>query len=249
MLHDIAPAEILQTVLEKNTPLFLSYFAGRRWHVVRVLMNQIHRDNFEVRVSPKKKDRSVSINVDQHVGVSFRYEYAQDNFVFDSSVLALKSGEDDSHDQTITLAMPEQVELVKKRNYVRVCVPPSVSVDVQLRRYSISSGPGPTADIYHSWHAKLVDISAGGLQLAIDASQAPDLQEEEFVIVKFVPSPHESPLTFNAYVRNIVPASSNGMFCAGLEIVGLEASPEGRMILQRICCIVEQYNIMNKMPC
>jgi hypothetical protein len=58
--------------------------------------------------------------------------------------------------------------------------------------------------------------------------------------------PYETPLMFNARVRNILPTADGKSICIGLQMVGLEASPEGRLILQRLCNIVDRYYQMNQ---
>jgi hypothetical protein len=96
------------------------------------------------------------------------------------------------------------------------------------------------------WQGRLADISAGGLQVVIDNGQEPDFKKGQFLGLRFTPMPYEMPLMFNAQIRNILPTVDQKSICLGLQIVGLEASPEGRHVLQRLCNVVEHYYQMNQ---
>jgi hypothetical protein len=58
--------------------------------------------------------------------------------------------------------------------------------------------------------------------------------------------PYEMPLMFDAQIRNILPTAGEKSICLGLRIVGLEASPEGRQVLQRLCNVAEHYYQINQ---
>jgi hypothetical protein len=51
---------------------------------------------------------------------------------------------------------------------------------------------------------------------------------------------------FNAQIRNTLPTANGDGVCMGMQIVGLEASAEGRQTLKRLCDIVEQYFQINQ---
>ncbi len=248
MLHKIRPAGILQEIVEKNIPLNMSSFCSGRWQQSRTVVTELREDTFDVKVSPRKKSRPITLKADQVVGISFRYEYGEDTFIFDTKVVAVKSATVEGiENQRIILAVPEQIELVKKSSFLRVQVPASLDVNVQLWHRSYPGVQGPaSAEVCHGWEGKLVDISAGGLQVAIDKATGPALEEEQFLGLRFIPLTYQAPLRFNAYVRNVWRNADEGNVLVGLEMVGLEASPEGRLILQRLCDVVEQYRQLNK---
>jgi hypothetical protein len=53
---------------------------------------------------------------------------------------------------------------------------------------------------------------------------------------------------FNAQIRNVLPTQDQTALCLGIQIVGLEASPEGLDTLARIAHVVERYYLMNQGP-
>ena len=68
----------------------------------------------------------------------------------------------------------------------------------------------------------------------------------QFVGLRFTPLPYETPIMFSAQIRNLLPTADDQAVCLGLQIVGLEASPEGRQTIARIASIVERYYQMNE---
>jgi hypothetical protein len=51
---------------------------------------------------------------------------------------------------------------------------------------------------------------------------------------------------FNAQVRSVLPTADRTSLCLGLQIVGLEASEEGRQVLSRLAKVVECYHQINQ---
>ncbi len=128
-------------------------------------------------------------------------------------------------------------------------------------------------EIRNYWQGKLVDISAGGAQIVVDGRvsaravsglvsvaqrpegsqfaknremEAPDFKKGQFIGLRFTPMPYETPLMFDAQIRSILPTADGKSICLGLQIVGLEASVEGRQVLQRLCNVVERYYQINQ---
>jgi|GEM_PF-260448 len=167
----------------------------------------------------------------------------------------------------IVLAVPERIEIVQRRSYYRVDVPKSLKVKVLLwhrgqnyvpadvacspdKQQDSSASTGVSADANEEtrdyYQGRLVDISAGGAQIAVDTAQKPDLRKGQFIGLTFTPMPYERPLIFDAQIRNILPTADSQNICLGLQIVGLEASSEGRQILERLCEVVERYFQINQ---
>jgi hypothetical protein len=124
-------------------------------------------------------------------------------------------------------------------------VPASLKVNVLLWHRGHKSDNSEVLPSQY-WEGRLVDISAGGAQVGVDAVEGKDFRTGQFIGLRFTPMPYETPLMFNAQIRNILPTVDGKSICLGLQIVGLEASPEGRQVLQRLCSIVEQYYHINK---
>jgi len=251
MLRGNEPREILQTVIEKQVPAIMSYLSKRKWHVAKVVLTNLGASQLNARILPRKNPRPINIQVNQPVGISLKYGYGK--FIFETKVVALEPSLDETSGGTMVLAVPDRIEIVQRRSYFRVDVPRSLKVKVLLwhrgQQNGFPSGQEAQDAAHennqlppaHYWQGKLIDISAGGTQVAVDVEQKPDFKEGQFIGLRFTPMPYEMPLMFNAQIRNILPTANGKCICLGLQIVGLEASAEGRQVLSRLVGIVEQY--------
>jgi len=200
--------------------------------------------------------RTINIQINQPVGISLKYGYGK--FIFDTTVAAIESPANTTENERITLAIPDRIEFVQRRSYFRVNVPEALKVNAVfwLRRRTTktpqelqSQTQGTEAHQVlpeNYWQGRLVDLSAGGAQIVVDTGQRPDMRKGQFIGLRFTPMPYEMPLMFNAQIRNILPTVDEKGICIGLQIVGLEASAEGREVLQRLCNVVEHYYQINQ---
>jgi hypothetical protein len=247
--------KILQTVVDMKVPAIMSYLSRDKWHVAKVLLTKIDGDRLSVESTISRRQRPINIRVDQPVGISFKHGYGK--FVFDTTVKALEPSADPEANRqsggTIVLAFPDKIEVIQRRSYFRVDVPESLNVKVLLwHRTGKRRETDPKHDIAGEMNdccqGRLMDISAGGAQAIvpnqIDTGKA-NFKKGQFVSMRFTPMPYETPLIFSAQIRNVLPTADEKYASLGLQIVGLEASSEGREILNRLIGIVEKYYQIN----
>ena len=249
--------KILQNVVAQKTPAVMSYSSRDKWHVAKILLTGLCEDKLKAEgVGWMKRPRPINIQAGQPVGVSFKHGYGK--FVFDTTVAALEPSSDPSSGGTIILVAPDRVGVVQRRSYFRVSVPEPLKVNVVFwHRRSKLQGK----DVMWSWpliepqqyfQGRLVDISAGGAQVKFPLQtdngklETPDFRKGQFIGLRFTPMPYETPLMFSAQIRNILPAADQKGIFLGLQIVGLEASPEGRQVLSKLVDIVERYHQINQ---
>jgi hypothetical protein len=200
-LRGVDPREILQTAVDKKVPAIMSYLSKGKWHVAKVLLTELGADRFSIESTHiEKKPHPINVQMDQPVGISFKYEYGK--FVFDTTVVDLGPSSDSTsigRGGTIILAVPDRIEVVQRRSYFRVNVPESLKVNVMLWHRSQTSassveplvsakaqaGAGKdlperqtptlseTSHIHKYYQGRLADISAGGAQIIIDAEPRP----------------------------------------------------------------------------
>ena len=269
MLHRTEPREILQTVIEQKVPAIMSYLSKGKWHVAKVVLASLGADKLTVEGTGSRwKPRPINIQVNQPVGVSFKHGYGK--FVFDTTVAGLQPSPDPNAGGTIILVVPDRVGVVQRRSYFRVNVPASLKVNVVLwHRNTKPQARDAVQDSawrepQHYYQGRLVDISAGGAQVMVPlqdsaevsspavsgegtrAGDGQDFKKGQFIGLRFTPMPYETPLMFSAQIRNLLPAADRKSIFLCLQIVGLEASLEGRQVLSRLVDVVERYHQINQ---
>lgn len=255
MLEGHESQAVLQTVVDNHAPAIMSYLSKDKWHVAKVLMKQLAGERLYVEgFHATKKPHPVNIRVDQPVGVNFKHAYGK--FVFDTTVVGLEPSADATCGGTIVLALPHRIGVVQRRSYFRVSVPESLRVNVVLWHRTVNRTT--KAEVAHKYYeGRLTDISAGGAQLIVPLNRSggdgdalvakeADFHKGQFVGMRFTPMPYEMPLMFNAQIRNVLPTADHQGLSLGLQIVGLEASDEGRQTLARLAAVVDRYYQMNQ---
>lgn len=229
--------EILRCVLEKSIPAYMSYCAEQIWHRSQISINKIDADSFDIHVI----EGEVPIEQGQLVGISFQYEHSHslDRFIFGTTVKNIS-------DDTVSLILPEEIEVIRNNCFIRCPVPADLEISVGIWQKKQKSGYEmlPAAQICQGWSGRLVEVAADSLCVSVNAWQGLDLKTADSVGFRFVPFNHESLITANARVRHLISTAQAQESWLDLEIVGLEASPEGRMILRRICNLVSRYRQM-----
>jgi hypothetical protein len=135
---------------------------------------------------------------------------------------------------TLEIRSSNKARPLERRKYVRLRIPSSLQVDVLI-------WPGGRKADYHklmpghSWHARLVDISEGGLQAALDAAEETYLGKGQLVGLQFRTGGAEKLLPFDAVIKEILPTADGKNICLGLQFAGLEDNPEGLEGLRRLC--------------
>jgi hypothetical protein len=248
MLRGSEPRRILQTVIAKKVPVIMSYMSRQKWHVAKVLVTDMGGARISVEVAQRKRPHPINIKIGQCVGMSFKYGYGK--FILETSVVGLEPAPGAPCGGKIVLELPAALELVQRRSYFRVQVPESLEVDVAVwHRHNVTvEGQEAVASSGNAQqvHGRLLDISAGGALVAVSNASGADFKKGQVVGMRFTPMPYESPISFNSQVRNILPTADGSAVCLGLQIVGLEASAEGRMVLSRLVSVVEQYYRINQ---
>jgi hypothetical protein len=256
--HGTEPREVLLTAVQQKAPAIMTYLAERRWHVAKVLLTDLGVDKLTAELLPDKRPRPINIRPEQPVGISLKHTCGK--IIFETKVLSLAPPSQNSSGGTLVLAVPSRIEIVERRNYFRVTIPAALKVNIVFWHRDHNdedaslhkSCPNCKTDCKtiladkRYWQGALLDLSAGGAQIAVDASQKQCFRKGQFLTIRFTPLPYEKPLMFNVQIRTILPTIDDSTICLGLQIVGLEASPEGHEILREICSVVERYYKMNQ---
>ncbi|MBN1796199.1 MAG: hypothetical protein JW804_05955 [Sedimentisphaerales bacterium] len=237
--------EILEYTLEKNIPFDFCYLDAGKWHKGRAVPLGVDEDILTVRITPKRKTQSSSILKGQMLGISFKdeYENGHDRFIFGTEVLSVIRAVDDKAIEILELEFPEEIEVIRNKSYLRVNVPEQLKIDAELcrRDYPSDNGSKAAAQVCQGWSGSLVNIAANGLSVSVDAAKGVDFSKGQYVGIKFTPQANVTPVSFNAYIRSVMPAINSNDIELDMEIVGLEATPQGRMVLQRLCNVVGIY--------
>ncbi|MBN2313394.1 MAG: PilZ domain-containing protein [Sedimentisphaerales bacterium] len=157
-----------------------------------------------------------------------------------SSEVVLKPSYEPTNGGVLELQSLDNYQPPQRRNYFILSIPPSLQVDVRLW-HSSRHEVNPKSQIGHYQHGRLVDISEGGAQIALGATEENVFRKDDLIGVEFRPKPDKAVLTFDARIMEILPTVDGMNICLGVAFIGLEANPAGRLGLQEFCSAVGIY--------
>ncbi|MHC5061844.1 MAG: flagellar brake protein [Planctomycetota bacterium] len=223
----------------------LSHFTGGIWHRTKIAICTVSNHTLHVEpLAEENNKKPADIQINQPVGISIQRDF--DKYIFETVVAGIETSVNQSKGGKIVLELPDKVERMQRRAYTRMPVPKSMNVQVLFwhRGYSDDSKRVP---LENYWQGRLLNISAGGVQIAVDRDQEPNFRVSQLVGLQFTPMSYEKPIHVEGQVRHIAQTSNGEKLEVGVEFIGLEASGQGRQKLHRIVNAVNEYERRNRL--
>jgi hypothetical protein len=217
----------LNTPALAHAPVNLTFSRDGRWHIMKLRLSSVTEDGMTL------SGLAEDVKIYQPVGicvVSGHYK-----LLFESQI-------NDVQGDTVCIDFPRSAERMPRRAYIRQPVPSAHVVKVLFwhRGYIDGSDRQPEE---HYWQGRLVNLSAGGAQFAIDNDQKQFFSSGQLLGVQFTPLSYQKPFLLDSIVKYLKDNPENGHFKIGVEFLGLE-SPEGRQALHRIMEVLTEYERM-----
>jgi c-di-GMP-binding flagellar brake protein YcgR len=236
--------DALGLVVEKKLTAVMSYFARGKWHMTNVSLCTLTSNTLHVEITPEETPRQVNVQINQPVGISIQHDF--NKYIFETLVAGLETSVSQARGGKIILEVPDRMERMQRRAYTRMPVPKSLNVKVLFwhRGYADESREVP---LENYWQGKLINLSAGGLQIGVDLNQRPNFRVGQLVGIQFTPMAYQKPIHVEGQVRHIAENAEGNVFYVGVEFLGLEASGQGRQKLRRIANTVNDYQTKNEL--
>ena len=235
--------DAMEAAVREQATAIMTHLSRGKWHMTKVAIKSATSDQLYIEITPREKPHPINIQVDQPVGMSLKLGY--NKYIFDTVVLGFEPSVKCASGGKVLLAMPERAEKLQRRSFFRVPVPKCFNVKVLFWHRGYRDGANDVP-FENYWQARLLDISAGGMQIAVEIGLSGNFKPGQLVGLQFTPMPYELPVLLEAQLRHMAPTADGQELCMGLQIIGLEASVEGREVLAQLCGIVEQYHQINQ---
>jgi c-di-GMP-binding flagellar brake protein YcgR len=237
-----ALTKVLLDLVERQTPGTMTHLTSGKWHICDIFFKAVTPNAVQIEVQANERRIPIDIQINQPVGISAQHEFTK--YIFESVVIGTESVLHGTCSGKVLLEMPDKIECMHRRAYSRVSAPGKLKVQVLFwhRGYLDTVAEAPL-DNY--WQGRMLDLSAGGMQIAVDADQGANFRSGQLVGLQFTPMPHEKPVLLEAQVKHVAPNTEPNQLQIGLEFIGLETSSEGRQKLRRLVEIVHEYDKLN----
>lgn len=231
----LKPEEIkdfLLAAIQEHGDIVLSFTRQGKWRLLNTKIAGFNDESITLEGDPKAEE----LVADQPVGICVRLGHLK--YLFETRILSVESGQ-------AVLDFPDSVEQMQRRVFERQPVPANLKVKCLFwhRGYLDETQIEP-AEQY--WEGRLVNLSSGGAQIAVNLDLKGHFRQGQLVGVQFTPMSYQRPLLLEAHVKYLIDQSADGQFLVGVEFLGLEAGPEGHEVLHRLLGIVQEYDKMNE---
>ncbi len=226
--------QILEDSVRQQRPLVLTHNGPDGWRTYKAAFRPSASGipGLTIQVAPQADGAAASAPpVGDTLGGTFRLGHKK--CMFCSVILGVKPHADGA---LWTLRRPDHLQQLQRRAYERA-VPPKNEV-VAVRFWRDLHGDGPT-DARVVRHGQLEDISAGGMRIKV--ADPKEIELDRTYRCVFTPRPGKPALVLDAVLRHRE-AGDKGRASLGFQFVGLEISPEGLRLLDRLVRIVNHFH-------
>jgi c-di-GMP-binding flagellar brake protein YcgR len=235
--------DVLGDAVQKKLTAVVSYLSGGRWHMMKVSLCALTGNTLHVETLGQETGPSASMGINQPVGMSVQQDY--NKYMFETVVAGLETSVSQARGRRIAFELPDTIDRMQRRAYGRIPVPKSLNVRVLFwhRGYTDESRQVP---LENYWQGKLLDISAGGVHIAVELEQGPNFKVGQLVGLQFTPMSYQKPIHVEGQVRRVALGADGQRLDVGVEFVGLEAGSQGRQKLRQIINAVNHYERKNR---
>lgn len=224
--------DFLSEALRRGDEVVMSFTRRGKWRILSTKLRNFDEETLYLEAFSEIE----GVDAYQPVGICVQIEHFK--YLFETTVSAIEN-------QCILVDFPEKAEQMQRRAYDRHPVPSNLKVKSLFwhRGYLDDSDKKP-AEQY--WQGRLINLSAGGAQIAVDMDQKEHFCSGQLLGIQFTPMSYQKPLLLESHVRYFMDQPEEHQFLVGIEFLGLEASNQGREALERLVEVIDEYEKMNE---
>jgi c-di-GMP-binding flagellar brake protein YcgR len=239
--HDAS--QIFDRAVQDRALAVLTIQDGREWLSFKSRFLERDRNGrfFVLDYQPVGPDPLPAVAPGQYVGVSFRQKSRKILF---ATVVEAKGHfvlDDQTTINAVRYRWPDSMTELQRRAYYRTPVPPEMTLQVTLWPGGITArDPDKPRGGYRA-SGELADISCGGALVTLPKSLPPDWGENDLIGVELQLPDNRPSIATDARHRG-VRETPTGTIALAIQFVGLEMTPDGRLVLQRLANCVQRFH-------
>jgi len=234
---------ILDEAVKQNALAVLSVHESDGWKTFksRFLERDGNRRFVVLDYQETHGTQPTSLIAGQYVGLSFRHKSRKVMFatVVEAKGRYMVDGENAV--SAIRYRWPESMTELQRRAYYRTPVPPELQVLVSVWPGGITARKPSQSAALSVVTGEAIDLSCGGTLIRLNQMNMPAWTDNQTLGVELHLPDGQPPLLLDAYYRGSRHDTANQL-CAAVQFVGLELSPDGRGLLQRLSRCVQKFH-------
>ena len=235
--HVLAKAQqdrVLDESAQHGRFAVLTHHGPDGWRLLKGRFAQTEEECASVHLAipwPNGNRRTLLPEPGDSIGCTFRVGHKK--CMFESTVDQTNRFSDAA---AVILRWPSQVQQLQRRVFER-STPPQGNV-IAVRFWRDASGCPNDSGLRDIRHGQLEDISAGGLRIKV--SRPKDIEEGALYRCTFTAKPGKPAFLVDAILRHRE-ALEEGRASLGFQLIGLEATADGRRTLDRLARLVSHF--------
>jgi hypothetical protein len=233
--------EALSEAIGQKATARMCHMAVGKWIRNDVVLYELADSGIVIQTLNGHTAHLEKLQIHQPVGISFQIDHKK--HIFDSIILGFESTFATGGGR-ILIEIPEVIEKMPRRSYERQPVPSNLNVQALFwhRGYSDDT---VHVSVESYWQGQLINLSAGGCQIAVPLVILDCFQPNQLIGLQFTPMFYQKPILVEAQIIHLRPEETEKKAYLGVEFLGLEVSIGGRTILHRLMDVVEEYAKLN----
>ncbi len=225
--------EALAGATERHLPVTLTIRVDDNWRILYSRCLRLQDEHLLIE-SPKAEGEHPphEFKPADRVGVSFKFKHHK--HIFSATVAGTEKLrlDDGTEADALSLCVPTQMKRLQRRAFTRAAVPPGRIVRAAFWTGGLQAEPRRSSVETPVWSAKVVNISAGGVQVLCEPTVAQVLDAGEIVGMHISFGVSEEAVSCDAQFRHL--EDIGGGVLLGFQFVGMDQTPKGREGMQQI---------------
>jgi c-di-GMP-binding flagellar brake protein YcgR len=233
-------ALILDEAVRQSALAVLTVHEDSRWHMFksRFLERDARRRFIVLDYQETHGTEPTPLVCGQYVGVSFRYKSRKVMFATVVEARGRYLVDPKTSVPAVRYRWPESLTELQRRAYFRTPIPAEVRVVASLWPGGLAARERTQTTALSVATGEALDLSCGGTLVRLNQIEAPQWTDNQTLGVSLHLPDGQPPLLVDAYYRG-TRHDAGSHLCAAVQFVGLELSPGGRGVLQRLARCVQ----------
>jgi c-di-GMP-binding flagellar brake protein YcgR len=230
--------EVVAAAVQRHVPVMVTVLRDDRWQMTAGRASALRGLHLLLELldgAEKAGDGGdAKFAAAEKVGVSFKLRHHK--YLFTATVVGVDR---EPASNVLAVCRPNRMQRLRRRAYARAVVPVNRIVRASFwlgGQLAEPTGASPTTPV---WSGRVMNLSAGGFQLLVDAAATENVEDGNTVGVRIVFGVGEQAVYADAELRHIQPLGPKVMM--GFRFVGLDQTNAGRQALKQIIAKVTEY--------
>lgn len=242
-IRDLSSEQIDEAVAgatEHHVPVTLTIRSGDSWQIFHSRCLALREEHMLIEMPRAEGEQPPQeFKAADRVGVSFKFKHHK--HIFSATVAGTEKLplDDGAEAQVLSLCSPTRMKRLQRRAFTRAAVPAGRIVRASFWMGGLEAEPRQASAEFPVWPAKVVNISAGGVQVSCEPAATQMLDPGETMGMHISFGVGQEAVSCDAQFRHAQTGADEALI--GFQFMGLEQTPQGREAMRQISSWIARF--------